>query len=248
MVGGLFCFRIFSPRTPPTSVRERTDVAVNAPGALASRPSDHLVRSVRESITSNDRGAVVETHTDVETSTDRERKQPMSRTLVLAFACAMVGSSLASFGAQSFPISSLDARACGAGGDARGWRMRHRLSPRPLWRLPAERGRRDRAGGPGAPGGGTARRRRTARRLRGGIPLAPAVPALRHPLIACQFRPANAAASRSRLPRSCGTRIVGLVAHRRGVTRPNHGSCAISAKDRSRQGSIKARLTRETTR
>jgi hypothetical protein len=34
----------------------------------------------------------------------------MSRTLVLAFACAMVGSSLASFGAQSFPISSLDAQ------------------------------------------------------------------------------------------------------------------------------------------
>jgi hypothetical protein len=47
----------------------------------------------------------------VETSTDyRERKQPMTRTLVLAFACAITGSSLASFGAQSFPISSLDAQ------------------------------------------------------------------------------------------------------------------------------------------
>jgi hypothetical protein len=34
----------------------------------------------------------------------------MSRTLILAFACAMLGSSLASFGAQSFPISSLDAQ------------------------------------------------------------------------------------------------------------------------------------------
>jgi len=34
----------------------------------------------------------------------------MSRTLVLTFACAMLGSSLASFGAQAFPISSLDAQ------------------------------------------------------------------------------------------------------------------------------------------
>jgi hypothetical protein len=34
----------------------------------------------------------------------------MSRTRVLAFACAALGSSLALFGAQAFPISSIDAQ------------------------------------------------------------------------------------------------------------------------------------------
>jgi len=34
----------------------------------------------------------------------------MSKTLVLAFACAALGSSLALFGAQAFPISSVDAQ------------------------------------------------------------------------------------------------------------------------------------------
>ena len=34
----------------------------------------------------------------------------MSKTLVLAFACAALGSSLALFGAQAFPISSVNAQ------------------------------------------------------------------------------------------------------------------------------------------
>ena len=34
----------------------------------------------------------------------------MSRTFVFSFACAVLGSSLASFSAQTFPISSLDSR------------------------------------------------------------------------------------------------------------------------------------------
>jgi hypothetical protein len=60
-------------------------------------------------------------------------------------------------------------------------RMRDRFSPRPVWRLPAEwRRHRHRAAG----GRGTGRGRGTARRLRGRIPLASAVPALRRALIA----------------------------------------------------------------
>jgi hypothetical protein len=214
----------------------------------ASRPSDHLVRSVRESITSN---ASRRSRRDPYRRRDQYRQREETADVQDTRSCFCLRHGGIILGVVRRPVlPDLVSRCatCGAGGDARGRRMRHRLSPRPLWRLPAERGRRDRAGGPGAPGGGAARRRRTARRLRGGIPLAPAVPALRHPLIACQFRPANAAASRSRLPRSCGTRIVGLIAHRRGVTRLNHGSCAVLAKARSRQGSIKARLTRETSR
>jgi hypothetical protein len=77
-------------------------------------------------------------------------------------------------------------------------RMRDRFSPRPVWRLPAEwRRRRRRA----ARGRGTARRRGAGRRLRGRIPLAPAVPALRRALIAAarglrRHAPTNLAASR----------------------------------------------------
>jgi hypothetical protein len=78
-------------------------------------------------------------------------------------------------------------------------RMRDRFSPRPVWRLPAEwRRHRHRAAG----GRGTGRGRGTASRLRGRIPLAPAVPALRRALIAAARRgkppatPTNPAASR----------------------------------------------------
>jgi len=101
-------------------------------------------------------------------------------------------------------------RQCAAwdiGRDAGGRRLRDRLSPRPLRRLPAEWGRHRRAGASGGGAAGrhsAARGRGTARRLWGGIAVASALPALRRPLIAAargfesfrQHRPAYAAASR----------------------------------------------------
>ena len=64
--------------------------------------------------------------------------------------------------------------------------MRDRFSPRPLWRLPAECGcRRCSSGRSGPCSRGSPRRRRSAAGgLRGGLSMAPRVPALRRPLIA----------------------------------------------------------------
>ena len=82
-------------------------------------------------------------------------------------------------------------RQCAAryiGRNSGGRRLRDRLSPRSLWRLPAEWGRRRcacaRRGSGAARRRSAARGRGTARRLWGGIAVASAVPALSRPLIA----------------------------------------------------------------
>lgn len=144
------------------------------------------------------------------------------------------------------------------GRDAGGGRLRDRLSPRPVRRLPAEWGRRRCAG---APGSGAARRHstargRSARRLWGGIALASKVPALRRPVIAAtrriasfrQHRAANAAASWVRLPRNLRVRQSARAALAVPWTRSPRARTATRLLRHIRQGSIKAKLNRETTR
>jgi len=136
----------------------------------------------------------------------------MSKTLVLAFSCAALGSSLALFGAQAFPISSVNAQL--GTSDV----TLDRLSPRSLWRLPAEWGRRRcacaRRGSGAARRRGAARGRGTARRLWGGIAVASAVPALRRPLIAAatllfdNTDPRTRQLHRVRLPRNLRESLV----------------------------------------
>jgi hypothetical protein len=215
--------------------------SVNAPmlrsmrqAPSASRPSDHLLRSRRSRVDASN--ASRHSRRDPYSRRDQYRQREETADVQDTRSCFCLRHGGIILGVVRRPVLPDLVSRCatrGAGGHARGWRMRHRLSPRPIWRLPAERGRRDRAGGAGAPGGGAARRHRSARRLRGGIPLAPAVPALRHPLIA-----AAKSDLRTRQPHRRGCRIVprALVADSQGITRSKHGS--ISGKAQSRQGSI----------
>ena len=112
-----------------------------------------------------------------------ERKQADVEDLQIFVCLCRVGSFLGIVRRPGLP--SLVARfASRVGRDARRGRMRDRLSPRSVWRLQAEWCRRCSSGRGPARSGGAARGRGASRRLRGRIPLAPALPPLRRPLIA----------------------------------------------------------------
>jgi hypothetical protein len=93
-------------------------------------------------------------------------------------------------------------------------RMRDRFSPRSIWRLPAERGccRRCAPGRSSSCSGRSCRSRGASYRLRGGLPLAPGLPALRRSLIA--WRELAPRGSRKGLP---GWRPLFLMSRRRLV-------------------------------